>query len=246
MRWAFWRAARSAGTATPVVAPTPVSEATATRSPVRPDDTDDQRPPTAAFSGASPDPGRHARTLPIEGVDDFRGLLSVASGDPSLDGAGVRADVVALVRAALTRDRAAAAEALRRLAARGPEEPTTASIAAMAALGDRCAAAAGVPASPLNRDRAAWAEVVAQGETVAARADSLLRAVAPEASRDRVRSVVHVACGVAEQDPAVAQLVSAPPEELVLVAAALLAQTVLDGGGDAQALVAELEQLLPQ
>jgi len=86
---------------------------------------------------------------------------------------------------------------------------------------------------------------VAQGDTVAARAEPLLRVVVPHASRDLVRLVVRFACGVPEQDPGVAHLMEASPEDLALVAAVLLAQTVLDGQGDTTALTEELAELLP-
>ncbi|MCW2678625.1 MAG: hypothetical protein JWM62_26 [Frankiales bacterium] len=239
MWWAFWRRDRSRAQAPedPPVAPTRSS-----RPPVEGEPDEDRRP-TRAFSGASPQPGSRARELP--GEVDVSDRVSLSSDGLALDMTGVRADVVALVRAAVTRDRAAAAEVLRQLDARGQDEPGMASIAAMAALGDRLVLASGFQPETMPTGATGSAEVVAQGDTVAVRADRLLRAVAPHASRDLVRLVVRFACGVPEQDPAVAHLVDAPSHDLTLVAAVLLAQTVLDGQGDERALAEELEDLLP-
>lgn len=250
MRWAFWRKGRSGNEPGPLPASTwPPPGAAAPNPPAwvdEADGVDDPRRPTPAFSGASPDPGSATHSvLPGEGSDDLRGPLSQVCDDPSLDLPGVRADLVALVDAALARDPAAAAEVLCRLDARGPDEPGVASIAAMAVLGERCAKAADVPSGALDQAGAVWAEVVAQGDTVAGRAQPLLRAVAPNASRALVRSVVRTACGLPDQDAGLAPLMEAPSEDLALVVAVLLAQTVLDGGGDTQVLARELVDVLP-
>lgn len=244
MRWAFWRRARP--DRAPAAPPPPPPPPVGTRPPpAASDELDDERRPASPYSGASPQPGRGAPVLLTDGGAGLGGALAAATDHPSLDAAGVRADVLALVDAALRRDRPGAVEVLRRLGARGDDEPSMASIAAMAALGDRCATAAGFPHGSLPSGGAATAAVVAQGDTSAARADPLLRAVVPGAPRDLVRLVVRFACGVPDQDPAVAHLADAPPEDLALVAAVLLAQTVQDGGGDVRALAVELADLLP-
>lgn len=239
MRWAFWRRNRSSAQAAPLpVTPEATArrapEATARRAPAAADEPDEDRHPHPAFSGASPEPGGDAPVLLAQGGGNLADLLSAAA-DPARDASDVRAAVLALVRAAIGRDRSAAAELLRQLDARGEDELALTAVAAMAALGDRLAVAADVP----KGDAAA---VVAQGDTVAARAEPLLRAVAPDAPRALVRRTVRSACGVREQDQ---DGRDAPPGDLALVAAVLLAQTVLDGPGDAQALADELAALLP-
>lgn len=249
MRWAFWRRDRPDRTpAAPLPTPPPTPPAppvAASRGPAARDEPDEDRRPTSPCSGASPEAGRGVPSLLTDGKSDLSGALEAAADDLSLDTAGVRADVLALADAALGRDRAAAQEVLRRLEARGDDEPSMASIAAMAALGDRCATAAGFPSGSLPSGGAATAAVVAQGDTLAARADPLLRAVVPDAPQELVRLVVRFACGVPDHDPVVAHLADAPPEDLALVAAVLLAQTVRDGGGDVAALAEELADLLP-
>jgi hypothetical protein len=244
MRWRFWRARSRADPATdPLEAATrPRREAPPARSrPPVPDDPDEHRRPTPAFSGATPEPGRG---LLREEPDDSSGLLSDLDA-PHLDMTGVRVDVLALVRAALERDRPAALLVLQRLEDRGPDEPGVASLAALAALGDRMAAGAGYGAGGSPVGGAACAAVVAQGDTVAGRAEVLLRAVAPHCSRDLVRRVVRFAAGLPDQEPALVPLSDAPPQDLTLVAAVLLAQTVLDGAGDVGLLAQELEVVVP-
>lgn len=233
MRWRFWRRHAAQPSPGPPAAPLPPPRATgATRGPALPDDPDEDRRPTPAFSGASPDPGS---SLPATAAGDISGLPAVAQDDPHLHLPGVRSGVLALVRAAVERDRPAALRALEDLEGRGEDAPGVASIAALAALGDRLVAGADVePATPEYRTA-----VVAQGDTVAGRAGTLLRAVAPQCPRDLVRHVVRLAAGVPDQEPALV------PQDLTLVAAVLLAQTVLDGQGDLDALAEELALLLP-
>lgn len=240
VRWAFWR--RRSGQADDAVAAVPVSPpAPAPPAAPRGRDEEQDRGPVRPCSGASPDPGRG---LPPAAGEPGPHLLPDAA-DPALDMAGVREDVVALVQAALDRDRATATGVLRRVGTRGPDGPGMASIAAMAGLGDRLVAAAGYAPGDARPGEAASAAVVAQGDTLAGRAQALLEAVAADASRDLVRLVVRFACGVPEQDPGVAHLVDAPPEDLALVASVLLAQTVLDGAGGVDELAEELADLLP-
>lgn len=242
VRWAFWRRQRTGELDQPFSARAwPPPETPSRPAAAGSDEPDPDRRPAAAFSGASPRPGSDVPGQPAGGRDDLADRPG-GGHDPELDTAGVRADVVTLVRAALARDRAATAQVLRRLDARGQDAPGMACLAAMAGLGDRLVLGAGSEPDAVS---AGSAEVVAQGETVAARADALLRALAPHCRRDLVRLVVLLACGVPEQDPEVAHLMDAPPEDLALVAAVLLAQTVLDGQGDPDALAVELEDLLP-
>jgi hypothetical protein len=251
VQWAFWRRRKTQARPDPPQPPSgqppnaPPATAAARPSRPSPEDADDRRRATPAFSGASPrpgegDPGGELAELLAEGGDDLSGLLS--SAWPHLDVAGVRADVVRLVQAVLERDAAAVAALLAQLEARGAQAVDLAPVLAMAALGDRLGTAAGL--EPWEAaDRAA--EVVAQGDTVAARADGLLRSVAPHAPRGRVRLVVRTAAGVPAADRAVAQHLADPPADLTVAAAVLLAQTVVDGGGDLDALAAELADLLP-
>lgn len=227
MRWAFWRKRERERVAPLPTAtwPPPSVAAGGAR-----DESDEDRPPTPAFSGASPQPGSSA--APWDDVPPGLG----ADGPP-LDMTGVRADVGALVQAALDRDTPAADAVVRRLGSRGDDGAGMASIAAMGALGDRLLAAVPQGADPSS--------VIAQGDALAARAAVPLSAVAPAATPDLVRFVVRFACGVPEHDPALLPLMETSSDDLVRVAAGLLAQTVLDGRGEVDALDRELTDLLP-
>lgn len=248
MRWAFWRQDRpAAGAADPLATsswPPPLVAPAAPAAP-RPEQGDDQdRPAPSAFSGASPRPGEHGDDLePPPDVDfdaDVDGDGDVDVPAEGLDLDGVRGDVLALVRAVADRDREAAEQALHRLDE--ADALSVAVLAAMAVLGERLVDAAG---HALDAGPEAVPEVLAQGGTVARRADRLLRAVVPDARPDVVALVVQCGAGVLEQDPAVGQLVDQPLEQLLLVAAALLAQTVADGQGTLPDLADELAELLP-
>ena len=251
MRWAFWRRRRSAAEqareqapeqgpdapARPTWPPAPAPVARAAGG----DEPDPERRPTPAFSGASPDPGGAGTP-----ADDLEGMLGVLRDGPSaLDVPAVRGDVADLVRAALGRDAAAAAGVVERLTACGGEAPSLASVAALAVLGERLAAAAEVDPSDVAPGSPGAAAAVAQGDTVALRAEPLLRTVAPHCPRGLVRLVVRFCLGTPEADPAVAHHLSAAEQDIALVAAVLLAQTILDGQGDLVALEQELTDLLP-
>lgn len=237
MRWAFWRRrdrdpADGAGDdATQAAAAPPTgaadgSTARTTASPRPTDDSDPSGPAPSPYSGASPQ-------LATSSGAGLPPQLPDLSGIPPVLSAEVRRHVVDLVEAALAGDAPGARQVLRRIQDSGSEE---ALVAALAPLGERFATLA---------DSTEPEAVLVQGDHVAERAGSRLRAVAPQATRDRVRFVVRFACGVPDVDPALAPQLDAPAAELLLVAGVLLAQTVQDGAGDLDALAAEIGDLLP-
>lgn len=250
MRWAFWRT----DAYDRPLEPDPLSRtAPATApdgSPPAADDPDPDRPVTPAFSGATPSPGSGGhlgdKHLPGPPAADLAALLDVLVDDaPAHELAAVRADLLDLVGAALMREAAAAQRVLDRVTARGETATTLTSAAALAALRDRLVLAAGHDPGEELRGGLATAAAVTQGDTVAGRAGPLLRGVAPDCPRGLVRRVVRRSLGVPDDPPGGVQGAAAADETMALVAAALLAQTVLDEVGDLRALEQELHGLLP-
>jgi hypothetical protein len=232
MRWAFWRTRAFDGP----LEPDPLSRATwaAPRAPSRDREVED--PVTAAaFSGAQPDPGRGPAPRDEQGP---------APEGAAFDAVGIRADLLALIDAAEAVDDARVVAVLERLAARGPDEPEVAALIALELLGDRLLVAAG---------RASWDEpaegsdleaALEHGTAVAGRAAALLRAVAAGSSPGDVRVVVRAAAEAGLGEPASPPVDHLQAQDVLRVAAVLLAQTVRDDGG-ADELAQELAELLP-
>lgn len=249
MRWAFWRT----DAYDRPLEPAPLRRTAPTTAPDGPppaaDDPDPDRPVTPAFSGARPSPGvghLGEADLPGPPAADVAALLDVLADDaPAHERAAVRTDLLDLVRAALAREASAAQRVLDRITARGEAATALASAAALAALRDRLVLAAGHDPGEVLRGGLATAAAVTQGDTVVGRAGPLLRAVGPDCPRALVRSVVRRSLGVPDDPPGDVQAAAAVDETMALVAAVLLAQTVLDEVADLRALEQELHDLLP-
>lgn len=249
MRWAFWRTDAYDRPLEPDPLRRTASATAPAGSPPAADDPDPDRPLTPAFSGARPSPGvGHLGDTDLPGppAADLAALLGVLVDDaPAHERAAARHDLLDLVRAALARESAAAQRALDRLTARGEAATALASAAALAALRDRLVLAAGHDPAEVLRGGLATAAAVTQGDTVAGRAGPLLRAVAPHCPRGLVRRVVRRSLGVPDDPPGDVPGAAAADGTIALVAAGLLAQTVLDEVADLRALEQELHGLLP-
>lgn len=127
----------------------------------------------------------------------------------------------------------------------GDAELGAASVIALAALGPRLATLAGHDGEEVLPGSATWREAVLQGEVTADRAEVIRRTTARHLPADLLRFAVRFACGTPEADPALAHHAGASSGDLLLAAAVVLAQTVEDGAGSAEALAAELAALLP-
>lgn len=254
MRWAFWRSRPRPGPSREHALPEDVGlPAGASPAPTLPSDERDepsQLAPQPGFSGASPDAAQApARRTPDTAVADPGHL------DPqALSEAG--AQVVAAVRGVLAGDVAAVERALAPLDDM-PALARGASTLAAHALARRLPALSGVSGEVVF-DEPAEELLHAYAELLSERAEPVRRRVAPSV-REEVSAVAHLAAGAAveevdrlagpvrpEREPASPRLVlpGLPARQQLLVTCVLLAQTCRDGGGDVDALAAELRDLV--
>lgn len=244
MWWRFWRRRRRAAASAAAPVAEPPAAACGPRPAQRENDDDDRDVPAApAFFGASPSPATELDTPRLE-----QPAAAPGASDP---------EIVALVRAALARDRAQLQTLTDRrgTAVDGAAAPGLAA-PALAALGARLLAAADVTATEASGGGVAAAAALAQADTLSHRAEPLRAAVAPDLPSRLLRDTARFAAGPLIRssgstagdptgDPTgstAGAAGGADGRHRLLAAAVLLAQTCLDGQGDPEHLVVELAE----
>lgn len=239
MRWRFWRRReRGPAAADPApTGPTPAPAREAAPSAARDRDTDAEKAPTPAFSGATP---RFEPVLEPGELEDLHPPSELTYGM-----AGLRGVVVELVSAVLAQDRAGTEALLQRLEPHEADVDMAAQIG-LTVLGPRVVAAADVQPEHEALDAEDTAQVLAQGETLASRAEPLRAAMAPHCPPTLLGFAVRQALGSPDWlEPPYGEHLEGEDRDLLLAIAVLLAQTCRDGQGPPDAISAELELLLP-
>lgn len=236
MRWRFWRRPERSRTAVVAGAAPPALPPHVVRPAAR-DDEGRDAPTAPASSGAAPG---FVPALELGEVEDLHPPSALVYGM-----AGLRGVVVELVSAVEAQDLAAVEAVLDRLAAHEADVGMAAQIA-LTALGPRLLAAADLQdeAGSLRGQDAQRA--LAQGQTLASRADPLRRALAPHCPATLLGHVARGALGASDWlVPPYDDHLQGEERDLLLATALLLAQTCRDGQGQPDTIAAELALLLP-
>ena len=191
------------------------------------------------------------RTPPTEVVDIPAAPAPPPADEHVLDRAWlavVRDTVVDVVQEVLTGDAAAVRRTTdlfrSRLAAGPPDQEGLTVIASLASLSVRLPALSGVTGA-VHDDPDAMRRLLSYADLLAERAEPLRARTAPQISKDQVRLAAHFACGAPDADPALAPQRSSAAADQLLGACVLLAQTCLDGGGSAQDIAGEIDEVFP-
>lgn len=243
MRWAFWRKRKPKNQAGAAPAGPPATTAPPAFGAWLPADraaADEPAPAAPAFSGASP---RHGEAFAPVDL-----LAALGEEDDALGGhdlAPVRDDVVALVRGILVGDRPDIDRLRQRFEAHDESAAGMTFIGALAVLGEHLLAAAGVAPGQAEPASAGALAAIDAGDRLAARAEPLLRELAPAAPPELPAFLVRFCVGRPELAAEPEVEVEDDDVQSQVVLAVLLAQTCIDGHGTAESIGARLAELLP-